>query len=527
MINETLGRTEYHQQQRSQPDLLDSTTLSGSVSNMNLSVHNNMNMADETQQLKKTPKERISMFFKKEKASRKSKEEEEELQHKQYDFLVDSSVFLDSNNSTSVYDHQYYATQNWNKSHAPPPLHSSLDHHHLSQLSTSPMTTSTIENEQNHINNNSKPSSPVAEKAENLGRQASVRSSTGGLPPTPTPSQQQQQSPPQQPSSTPTPEEDGNARLLAQLKAELARQRYCYENLEIERQQYKLDGRALNDRITKVKERLQEKQVAKEQLEGNYKDHLKTLRATDDDLTSVANKLKEMRRLIANLADDLVDNVDPKRATSALRTFWINLKQPIEKMGSPLPLNRIRMLTEKYMMDYLIPNLTPNTIPGLAVIRDYSRLEYWLRNHNVYMSIRLRQEIAKCIVGDGQRLLAKEIKSKTQGLYTNLNEAYPYMKQFDDNESDPEKTYETKVRKLVEYSIGLGFAMKGQEVDIVPAVVQEGVQPFNPGTMVDEESLKEGIIEFCICPPFIIYDNYQNNVLEKGRVFCLAPIRRT
>ncbi|KAI9491837.1 hypothetical protein BDB00DRAFT_748597, partial [Zychaea mexicana] len=305
-----------------------------------------------------------------------------------------------------------------------------------------------------------------------------------------------------------------------QLKAELARQRYCLENLEIERQQYRLDSRALTDRIAKVQERLQQRQEARHQLEGNYNEHLRGLRATDDDLASISGKLRQLKAMIAHLADDLLENVDPKRATGALRNFWLNLKQPIEQMGALLPLNRIRMLTEKYMMDYLIPNMTPHFFPGLSVEKDYIALEYWLRNHDRYTATRLRQELAKSVVADAQRLLAKPIKQAAHGLYSNLNEAYPYMQQYDNTESDPEKRYETKVRKLVEYSIALGFAMKGQEVDIVATVVQEGVQPFNHVTMVDEEGLTSGIIEFCICPPFVIYDTMPYTVLEKGRVFC-------
>ena len=128
-MNETVGGTEY-QQHHPQSDRLDST-ING--------VHN-MNMIDDTQ--KKTPKQRISMFFKKDK-SRKSREEEE-LYHQQQqqqhnNFLVDSSVFLDGH--TSVYDHTHYATQNnWsNKSHAEPLYSPPLDHH-LSQLNSSTMT---------------------------------------------------------------------------------------------------------------------------------------------------------------------------------------------------------------------------------------------------------------------------------------------------------------------------------------------------------------------------------------------------
>ncbi|KAI8146407.1 hypothetical protein BJV82DRAFT_510293, partial [Fennellomyces sp. T-0311] len=312
-----------------------------------------------------------------------------------------------------------------------------------------------------------------------------------------------------------------------QLKAELARQRYCLENLEIEKQQYSLDSRALKDKIAKTQERLQHREEAKQRLESNYNDHLRSLRATDDDLVSIANKLRQLKAMIANLTDDLVDNVDPKCATGALRDFWLNLRHAIEQMGPLLPLNRIRMLTEKYMMDFLIPNMTPHYVPGLAVEKDYCALEVWLRSHDRYMAMRLRQEVAKCIVNNSDRLLTKSINQTSQHLYTSLSQAYPHMKQYDNVEADPEKRYETKVRQLVEYSIALGFAMKGQEADIVAAVVQEGVQPFNQAMMIDEEGRTAGQIEFCICPPFVIYNSTMpyTTVLEKGRVFCSPPRR--
>ena len=67
---------------------------------------------------RKSPKQRISMFFKKDKARKSTFEESE------HDLRGDSGVFDNGGNHNSVYDHN--ATQNWSKSHAP---YSPFDHH--------------------------------------------------------------------------------------------------------------------------------------------------------------------------------------------------------------------------------------------------------------------------------------------------------------------------------------------------------------------------------------------------------------
>lgn len=316
--------------------------------------------------------------------------------------------------------------------------------------------------------------------------------------------------------------EDLATQTVAKLKAELKRQRHYLESLEIDRQQYRMDNRALTERISQMRERLQQRQEDQKQLQKNYNEHLRSLRATDDDLTSIGKKLKWLKQLISELADDLLDNVDPVRATLALRGFWLNLGQSIERMGSPLPLNRIRMLTEKYMMDFLMQNMTPNVFPGLSVHKEYTQLELWLRSHDRHMATRLRQEMALVILSDKddiRKSLQKAAQTHAHTLYNNLKNAYPYMHQYDKSETDPSKRYETKVRQLVDHSVELGFAMKGQEVDIVATVVEEGSQPYNPALMVEEDGLKSGIIEFCVCPPFVVFDT-ACTILEKGRVLC-------
>lgn len=309
-----------------------------------------------------------------------------------------------------------------------------------------------------------------------------------------------------------------------QLRAELRRQRLGLENLEIERQQYRSDCRALMDRLGQLKERLQQRQQAREQLQKSYEDHMRSLRATDDDLTSISAKIRKLRHMIATLADDLLENVDPVRATFTLRDFWLNLREPIEQMGTPLKLNQIRMLTEKYMMDFLILNMTPYKFPGLPPHKQYNQLEMWLKNHDRNAAVRLRQELARAIVRTSKdrnnTLLEEETRQTIQGLYKNLNEAYPYMQQYDKVENDPTRRYEHKVRELVEFSLQLGFAMKGQEVDIAATLVQEGTQLFNPALMEEEQGLKSGVIEFCICPPFVVYNAMPYTLLEKGRVYC-------
>lgn len=166
-----------------------------------------------------------------------------------------------------------------------------------------------------------------------------------------------------------------------------------------------------------MEERRQQRQQDCQQLQKSYDEHVRSLRATDDDLDTIAKKLRRLKQMISALAGDFVETADPVRTTSVLRGLWLYLREPIERMGSPLPLNRIRMLTEKYIMDYLMLHMAPNDFPGLSVVKDYAKLDYWLRDTDHHIAIRLRQQLASCIVADESRLqdpqhpLTKEINT--------------------------------------------------------------------------------------------------------------------
>ncbi|ORZ05478.1 hypothetical protein BCR42DRAFT_384628 [Absidia repens] len=314
--------------------------------------------------------------------------------------------------------------------------------------------------------------------------------------------------------------------LVAQLKQQLYQQRHVLDHLEVERSQYRLDNQSLKDRIGQMKTKVQQRTEAQQQLENNYREHLQSMRATPDDLASISAKLKQLKKKIRELADELLEQADPVTATNALRTFWLNLHDCIEGMGNPLPLHRVRMLTEKFMMDVLVQNMNLNMFPGLAISDHYNDLSFWLEKYDTtFASTRLRQEMALVMVkkntsgSDIHRKLHEAVQSNWKFLYGGLIKAYPFVYQYDKHEPDTQKHYGAKVQILVEHAMTLGFAMKGQEVDVAAAETRERAQLFDGSLMVDEDGQTSGVVDFCVCPPFVVYGPTVYT-LEKGRVLC-------
>ncbi|CAO3610881.1 unnamed protein product [Cunninghamella echinulata] len=313
--------------------------------------------------------------------------------------------------------------------------------------------------------------------------------------------------------------------LVAQLKQQIYQQRHVLDNLEVERSQCKIDIQSLQERINQTKIKSQQRIEAQKQLETNYHEHLQSMRATPDDLKSIKLKLKQLKSKIRELADELLEQADPVVATQALRIFWLNLRDCIESMGDPLPLHRVRMLTEKFIMDVLVENMNLNLFPGLSQMDAYNELATWFEKYDTDFSIRLRQEMTLVIVKKNIRGsdISKEISAANQHkwrfLYSGLVRAYPFIYQFDKQEPNLSQHFGAKVHNLVELSMDLGFAIKGQEVDIAAAETKEKVQLFDPLYMIDEDGQTSGTVEFCICPPFVVYGT-NHIVLERGRVLC-------
>jgi hypothetical protein len=183
------------------------------------------------------------------------------------------------------------------------------------------------------------------------------------------------------------------------------------------------------------------------------------------------------------------------------------------------------MLTEKFLMDVLVQNMNYNSFTGLKISQPYVHLHAWFDKYESGFCTRLRQEIAKVVVqnnlpnSDIQAEINKLNKRMYASLYSSLLKAYPFIEAHDSNEQDPNKQYQGKIRFMVGLASDIGYAVRGQEVEIAAAAVGEGSEYLDMKTMVDEDGQTSGVIQFCVCPPFIVYGK-RTEVLEKARVLC-------
>lgn len=282
----------------------------------------------------------------------------------------------------------------------------------------------------------------------------------------------------------------------------------------------------LAEKEKQAQERMVNRKKDQKQLLDNYNEHIRSRRATGDDVKSIHRKLKELKGMIKTLSVELGNHCDPAIAAKSIGSFWVNLNEAIVKLGDPLPVHRVIMLTEKFLMDVLVQNMNYNTFTGLKISQPYTQLQMWFEKYDPSFCTRLRQEMAKVVVtgnvpnSDIQTEIQKLNKRMFTSLYTSLLKAYPFIEQHDLNEKDSNKHYSVQLRTMVEQASNIGYAMRGQEVEIAAAAVDEGSELFDPKTMIDEDGQTSGIIQFCVCPPFIVYGP-RVELLEKARVLCV------
>ncbi|GAN06294.1 hypothetical protein MAM1_0118d05774 [Mucor ambiguus] len=288
----------------------------------------------------------------------------------------------------------------------------------------------------------------------------------------------------------------------------------------------------LSEKERIIQERMMMRQKDQKQLLDNYNEHIRARRATQDDPSTIHKKLQELKGMIKTLSVALAQQCECNTATKAVIGFWVNLHEAIQKMGDPLPVNRIEMLTEKFLMDVLVQNMNYNAFTGLKISQPYTQLQMWFDRYEPSFCTRLRQEMAKVVVSgnvpdsDIQQEIQKLNKRMYNSLYSSLLKAYPFIEQHDLQEKDTSKQYSVMLRAMVDQASAIGYAMRGQEVEIAAAAVGEGSEPFDPKTMVDEDGQTSGIIGLCISPPIMVYSN-RVDVLEKARVLCLPTTTTT
>ncbi|KAI9267579.1 hypothetical protein EDC94DRAFT_692076 [Helicostylum pulchrum] len=345
-----------------------------------------------------------------------------------------------------------------------------------------------------------------------------------------------------------------NSMTIQQL---INQQRNVLKELDAQKQMYQADVTKLSEQLAKTQVKIKQRTHDMDVLKSNYQVHLRSVRSSDDDANSIAVKLIELKNSIHVLACELLPHAEPHLTTEKLSTLWLNLGDSIDQLGRPLPPDRIQMLTEKFMMDVLVQNLNINIFPGLACNPEFLELSNWFDQYDTspFYSTRLRQELSMLVVNnksnpnsDIEQTWKKCVDRNWHHLYRGLQKAYPgyllsssAIKHSNSSSSSSSSShcketlvavaaaneYGKKLRKLVEDTICLGSAIKGQEVCITAVDVREGVQQFDASLMEDEDGQTSGTIAFCISPPFVVKLSNRYEPLVKGRVLCFPSTTKS
>ncbi|ORX55128.1 hypothetical protein DM01DRAFT_1335427 [Hesseltinella vesiculosa] len=290
-------------------------------------------------------------------------------------------------------------------------------------------------------------------------------------------------------------------------------------------QQLQQENSRLEDQLQKSQQRRADRAQALEHLQQQYQNHVRSLRAMPDDLDAIKTKLEKLQQGIGALADRLLPHLSPDHTYQILATFWLNLRDVLVPM-IPFSNSLVRHLTEKFISDVLLQNLTLHDMVGCACSEDYTTMYHWLQDHQLDdLATDLRQHLARSVVRGQKEQEIKQhlehtIRQHWKYLYSGLRKAYPFIYQHDTSDQNDLTThFGAQVQQLVDQAAALGFSMKGFEQDITPTAVEEGTQLLDPDLMDDLNGHTEGIIQFCVSPPFRLV--HQPHPLVKGRVICM------
>ncbi|KAI9290074.1 hypothetical protein BC943DRAFT_313233 [Umbelopsis sp. AD052] len=316
--------------------------------------------------------------------------------------------------------------------------------------------------------------------------------------------------------------------LSEQSKEELLKQLEHYDlmlnRLQAELEQETIRNKELNGDLAQTRKQLHRREQEYARIEHNFFEHTKIIRATDDDLSTIRDSFKLLKYGITRFVMSLNKKADREKATEKFQTLWPHL--PLVELGTPLEHGHINMLTEKLIHQHLNNLIFKSPLyPGLHINGAYSEMSRWLQDHGSEFSTRLRQQltaiIAKSKPETDIQMEAQSARAQIlEVVYNDLAEIYdPVMRETDQTAQDGNGAYYSKIREIIDKSLKLSIAIRGQDVDISILPIQEGEQSFDDETMVEVKGKTEGKIRFCICPPFFGGDG-EHGFLEKGKVVC-------
>ncbi|KAI9280772.1 hypothetical protein BY458DRAFT_584246 [Sporodiniella umbellata] len=304
----------------------------------------------------------------------------------------------------------------------------------------------------------------------------------------------------------------------------IEQQRNLLRELESEKCSYEHDNERLEEQLRLAQDKIKKRTDDMLQLKDSFQSHLRSTRCTDDSPQSIGEQLLSIRKDIEHLAGVLLPFAEPEITLTKLSTLWLNLKDSIERLGP----ERIQILTEKFIMDVLVQNLNTNHFPGLSCPEAFLEVQDWLDQHDAspLFTTQLRQEVSMIIsqkTGEIEERWNKSAERCWHHLYRGLQKSFPKSFLVSQEDALAKETYCQQLRGLVKKVMDLGSAIKGQEVCITAMGVKEGVQPFDPAIMEDQDGQTVGIIALCISPPFVVKLSDRYEPLVKGRVLCFLP----
>ncbi|CAO3690017.1 unnamed protein product [Umbelopsis ramanniana] len=342
------------------------------------------------------------------------------------------------------------------------------------------------------------------------------------------PDNQSEQNSTDNPLELSQPAEAEENTMSEQAKEELVKQLEQYDlmlnRLQADLEQETMRNKELNHDLAQTRKQLQRREQEYARIEHNFFEHTKIIRATDDDLSTIRDSFKLLKYGITRFVMSLNKKADREKATEKFQALWPHL--PLLELGTPLEHGHINMLTEKLIHQHLNNLIFKSPLyPGLHINGAYSEMSRWLQDHGSEFSTRLRQQLT-AIIAKSKPETDIQVEAQSarahilEVVYNDLAEIYdPVMRETDQAAQDGNGAYYSKIREIIDKSLKLSIAIRGQDVDISILPIQEGEQSFDEETMVEVKGKTEGKIKFCICPPFFGGDG-EHGFLEKGKVVC-------